>query len=84
MVNKYAKILAERMGIFEFKDDEELVIKQIKHNSDYWGSNMCKRETMEKYCREKGVQDPTAVVDRLIRAGVLYTPKKGYIAITKP
>lgn len=71
------------MGKFSVASDEELVIRQTVHNCNYWRSRMCKRETMEKYCREKGLQDPTAIVDKLIREGILYEPKKGYIALTR-
>ena len=71
------------MGTFPFDSDEDLVIKQIRHNSAYWASDMCKRETMEKYCREKGVKDPTSIVNDLIKRGIAYTPKKGYIALTE-
>jgi hypothetical protein len=61
------------------------IIEQIMENCKYWQSNICKRDTMEKYAKEKrGVPDPTAIVDQLIRRGVLYTPKPGYIGFTEP
>lgn len=71
------------MGTFEFKDEEDLVIKQIKHNCNFWSSDVCKRATLEKYCRAKGVQDPKAVIDQLISRGVVWTPKKGYVGLVK-
>jgi len=71
-------------GTFEAKSDEEIVIKQIIHNCKYWNSTICKRETLEKYCREKGVKDPAAIINDLIRRGILYTPKNGYIGFTEP
>ena len=65
-------------------NDEELVINQIVHNCNYWCSHICKRETLEKYCREKGVQNPSVVIDDMIRTGVVFTPKTGYVGLTEP
>lgn len=71
-------------GTFEAETDEDLVIKQIVHNCNYWSSQMCKRETLEKYCLEKGVEDPAEVIDELTRRGIVYAPKRGYVGFTEP
>lgn len=72
------------MGSFTAASDEEAVIKQIVHNSRHWDSHICKRETLEKYCREKGIEDPAAILGDLIRRGVVYVPREGYIGLTEP
>lgn len=65
--------------------DEEKVITQTVENCEYWASNICKRETLEKYCIEKrGVPNPGEILDDLIRRGVVYTPKPGYVGLTEP
>lgn len=64
--------------------DEEKVISQVVENCKFWKSNICKRETVEKYCREKDVADPGKIIDDLIVAGIVYTPKEGYIGLTEP
>ncbi|MFQ6064277.1 MAG: hypothetical protein ACE5L6_02260, partial [Candidatus Bathyarchaeia archaeon] len=59
--------------------------EQIVENCKFWKSHMCKRETAEKYARErKGVARATEVINDLIRRGILYSPRKGYIAPTEP
>lgn len=72
------------MGSFEVSSEEEAVIKQIVHNCNYWNSQICKRETLEKYCREKGVSNPTAILNDLIRRGIVYEPRPGYVGLTEP
>ncbi|MFB0544066.1 MAG: hypothetical protein ACETVR_04720 [Candidatus Bathyarchaeia archaeon] len=65
--------------------EEKEVIDQALENCRFWGSTMCKRSTLEKYCREeRDIEDPGKVVDGLIERGVLYTPKKGYVGFTEP
>lgn len=59
-----------------------IVLCQIHLNIDFWKSNMCKRETVEKHCRRRGVEDVTEIINGLIREGVLYEPKSGYISFT--
>lgn len=65
--------------------EEKDVIDQALENCRFWSSTMCKRETLEKYCREeRGVPNPGRVIDTLIERGVLYTPKPGYVGFTEP
>lgn len=71
-------------GNFEAESDEETVIRQIIHNCNYWSSKMCKRDTLEKYCREKGVGNPAEIIDDLTRRGIVFAPKRGYVGLTEP
>lgn len=65
--------------------DEKEVIDQAIENCRFWGSTLCKRSTLEKYCREeRDVEDPGKVIYTLIERGVLYTPKPGYVGFTEP
>lgn len=68
-------------GSFKFKSQEDLVVRQIIHNADFWGSDICKRSTLEKYCREKGLADPGKILNGLIRKGLVHSPKKGYVGL---
>lgn len=72
------------MGEFTANTDEEAVIKQIVHNIKYWKTGICKRDTLEKYCREKGIENVSEILSDLIRRGVVYTPREGYIGLTEP
>ena len=63
--------------------DEQKVLAQLDHNCAYWKSDRCKRMTLENYCAMQGVTDPAAVIDRLIKDGVLYEPQRGYVAKVK-
>lgn len=72
------------MGSFTAKTDEEAVIKQIVHNCMHWNSHMCKRETLEKYCLEKGIENVGEILSELIRRGDVYVPREGYIGLTEP
>jgi len=70
------------MGVFVYADSIELVLKQIRYNTHYWGSLRAKRATVEKYLIAKGLENPTALIDRLIDGGLVYIPCKGYVALT--
>jgi len=61
--------------------DENLVLKQIQENAGFWGSDRAKRKTMEKYLREKGVDRPGKILDRMIGDGKVLSLPKGYITI---
>jgi len=69
------------MMTFPEGSDEDLVIKQIEKNAHYWGSDKCKRSTMEKYVEREGVADPSDVVERLIQQGVIESLPRGYVTI---
>jgi len=64
---------------------EREVIDQILENCRFWGSTMCKRSTLEKYCREEsGIEAPGRIIEVLIVRGILHTPKPGYIGFKEP
>lgn len=70
------------MGEFEYSDPVDMVLKQIRHNADYWGSLRAKRATVEKYLRAKGLENPARHIDNLIEAGLVHVPRKNYVALT--
>ncbi len=72
------------MGTFTAKTDEEAVLKQIAHNIKFWKTGICKRETLETYCREKGIENVTEILRKLIRQGDVYMPREGYLGLTEP
>lgn len=65
-------------------EDEAKVVEQIVENCKFWNSNICKRETLEKYLVEKGIENPGRILEDLIRKGLAYTAKRGYIGLTEP
>ena len=71
----------KRVESFPEGSDEALVIKQIEKNARYWGSDKCKRSTMENYVEREGVKNPSEVVDRLIQQGVVIALSRGYVKI---
>jgi len=72
------------MGSFRADTDEEAVTKQLIHNCKHWGGHICKRETAEKYCQEKGIMQVHDIINNLLRTGVLYEPKPGYVGFSEP
>ena len=67
----------------ELTPDERKAMEQVAENCKFWRSHICKRETAEKYLRQKGVKDPSVIIDQLIRKGVLYGVRS-YIGPTEP
>ena len=63
---------------------EDLVIEQIVENCKFWKSTICKEETMLKYVRIKGVENAKEILDDLVRRGIAYRPRPGYVGLTEP
>uniref|UniRef100_A0A6M3J3C6 Uncharacterized protein n=1 Tax=viral metagenome TaxID=1070528 RepID=A0A6M3J3C6_9ZZZZ len=68
-------------GEFEAENDEDAVIKQIRHNMNFWGSRMCKLDTLVVYCLHKGIKNVEPIIFKLGVEGKITSPKKGYIGL---
>lgn len=60
------------------------LIEQIVENCKFWNSTICKTETVLKYAKDKGVENPEEILADLTHERVVYEPKPGYIGLTNP